>query len=119
MNREALLALADRCEKAGVEEQWELILEARRLIDPFGFVHDCGKRAMSRCETCEQFTAKLDAQAFESAALMLVPEGWWIERFTDRAGAIAPCYARLRTGARQLAALKQEKNNDYPRHHHN
>lgn len=59
-DRDALLELAERCEKASADEQRALIWE-------------CGL-ALRRAG--DRMRALFDAGGFESAALTLVPEGW-------------------------------------------
>lgn len=65
-----LLDLADRCEKADASEQRAVLEAAYLIINP------------ERDTTVEghfewlPFERMLDAEAYESAAMMLVPEGW-------------------------------------------
>lgn len=59
-----LLALAERCEKAKGEEQYELLCKAHLLV-----------RGLKRYVR-DDFARMLDSGAYESAALSLVPEGW-------------------------------------------
>lgn len=63
--------LSTEIEQAGAERQRELLAEAWRVLKVRwdGDVPD----------GAEQFKAMLDAGAFESAAMILAPEGWWIE----------------------------------------
>lgn len=63
------LELADACEKATADRQADLLSDAWDLIAPT-FRHD------ELPEKARQFGRMIDAKAFESAAITLVPEGW-------------------------------------------
>lgn len=75
-NRETLLALAARCEAAAVEMQAKLIDEAWDACAQ----HSAAFRAFATAyvsgfdNNAGKFGAAMDAGAYESAALMLVPE---------------------------------------------
>lgn len=55
----------------------EVLEGARKKIDPFGFKHDCARRAMCRCERCERFESFLHAEAYLDAAMMLLDRDKW------------------------------------------
>ena len=65
----SFLAMAERVEQAGPEQQRELLGDAWELIAPLAFGPLCADRAA-------RFDSLLDAEGFESAALLLVPDGW-------------------------------------------
>jgi hypothetical protein len=62
-----LIELAERCEKAGAEEQRALLDEAWDALGPA--VNWTAAQA-------RRFGMMMDADAYESAAMLLVPEGW-------------------------------------------
>jgi len=68
--------LAERIEAAGVDAQRAM------LADAFAYIHkmDDGLAPSDwsalNWPFADRFTAMLDAEAYESAAMMLVPEGW-------------------------------------------
>jgi hypothetical protein len=66
-------SLISRIEAAGEGEQRELLIEAFTALfsDPLGYI---GNRTDDQRRIA--FLRRLDANAFESAAMMLVPEGW-------------------------------------------
>lgn len=66
----SLLELAEQCEAATANEQAELLEEAFRLIDP------PPSRGTKWHERFDRFEQMLLAEAYESAAMTLVPEGW-------------------------------------------
>jgi hypothetical protein len=79
----ALLELAARCEAATASEQREMLELAFRAIHG-----EKPTRVHGGCDLLDFWLARhnpfflmLEAKAFESAALMLVPEGW--TRLTD------------------------------------
>ena len=113
-----LLALAERCEQATADQQRELLLEAFEALTA-EFV---------ATPSAIRFVQMLDAEAYESAAMTLVPKGWvfgrlaqnpislrwycdldWHPLSDDRdnasgsnaAPALALCAAALRAGAAQ------------------
>lgn len=63
---ETLRALADRVEKATAEQQGDMLEAAWNAV---------GHIARPTPEKASSFARKIDAEAYESAALMLVPEG--------------------------------------------
>lgn len=93
-----LTELADRCERAGADEQRELLIEAFRIVkgpcptvrqvrqpdgsfwpgDGLGPYTDKYKEWSA---TSNRFNRMLDAEAYESAALMLVPN--WLFPMID------------------------------------
>ena len=88
-----LLKLAERCEQATAEQQRELLAEAWTLT------HGKPPRANRGGDNPEnKFVALLNAEGFESAAMMLVPEGWgkmvgdyWVD-FEKKPPFVAECY---------------------------
>ena len=87
------LTLATRCENAGPEMQRELLREAWKII-------------RQPCHTCAEwraFAAMLDAEAYESAALSLKPEGW-LRSFTDDPDDLGGVIAELWTKKRNAWA---------------
>lgn len=76
-NKVEMLALAERCEKAEAGEQRELLEAAHRVIFPSLRSVD---HSQEECEASDlrafRFWRMLDAEAYESAAMSLVPEGW-------------------------------------------
>ena len=75
-----LLALAERCEKATAEQQRELLEAAYTAIFGHPPVHEYRQPDGQRVTA---FLRMLDAEAFESAAMTLLPEGWRIDYYTD------------------------------------
>lgn len=74
-----LLELAERCEKATPEQQGQLIEQAWDVLaeESAEFRAFALSTPESGFENCAaKFGMALDARAYESAALMLVPEGW-------------------------------------------
>lgn len=65
-----LLELAERVEKATAGQQRELIADAWDLL---------GQVVRPTGEDAGRFGLMLDAEAYESAALMLVPEGFYLK----------------------------------------
>lgn len=63
---ETLRALADHVEKATADQQGEMLETAWNALGPI---------TRPTPEQATSFARKLDAEAYESAALMLVPEG--------------------------------------------
>ena len=79
-----LLELARRAEAASAGEQREILEAAGGLI--------CGRtRSGLPGRNFYRFISMLDAEAYESAAMMLVPEGpWWsVQRFPCGDGYLA------------------------------
>ncbi len=72
MDKAELLALAERCEAVTAEMQGKLIEEAWTMIHHEGYPPEGD---WDTCKKCDFFYHILDARAYESAALMLVPEG--------------------------------------------
>ena len=73
MSREELLALASRCEQATVDQQATLLLEA------FDLTNWRSRRKGQLVENNPQwlrFDKMVRVEAFESAAMSLVPEVW-------------------------------------------
>lgn len=68
-------ALAERCEAAGADEQRELLITARVYISPQPMPPT--KLDHPWFVEARRFRAMLDAEAYESAALMLVPPRPW------------------------------------------
>ncbi len=71
-----LTDLAARAEAAGPEMQRELLVEAWLALNP---EHPSEGVSRARAEWYvrqARFIKMLDAEAYESAALMLMPEGW-------------------------------------------
>jgi hypothetical protein len=64
MTPDTLLSLALRCEQASADEQWSLLREAGDALLATG---DFGKR--------DRFSRFLNSEAYESAAMLLLPEG--------------------------------------------
>jgi hypothetical protein len=73
MNRDELLQLAERVERAEAAEQRAMLEEAWLAIHHEGYPPE---DASDTCRKCDRFDKLLEAEAYESAALMLVPEGW-------------------------------------------
>lgn len=67
-----LLELAERCEAAEGDDR-KLFETAWLLVHHAGYAPE---NEADTCRKCDCFHKMLDAKAFESAALMLVPEGW-------------------------------------------
>lgn len=91
-----LLALSERVEKAAAREQWEMLDEARSVLVGMGLL-DFGVRA--------RFNRFLDVEAYESAAMTLVPEGndALVRRFPDGRGG-AHVYPAMRATLPMLSA---------------
>lgn len=92
-----LLPLAARCEAAPAEEQRELLIEA------WDAVNRRDPNRPGQFAAWLAFERMLDAQAWESAALMLVPEGleWSAERRLSKG--MRPAYASIWSmGARDV-----------------
>jgi hypothetical protein len=76
-----LIEMAERCERAEPSEQRALLTQAFEVVHgrqlAAGWETEDG-----RCETNARlkFDRMLEAGAFESAAMTLVPEGWAVER---------------------------------------
>lgn len=79
-----LIQLAERCEKAGADEQWELLTAsfAEFFPEPDKTRVDLGHGIMGMSEQWvawdqfrDRFETMLYAEAYETAALMLLPEG--------------------------------------------
>lgn len=64
VDKERLVELAERCEKATAEQQRELLLEAFETLTA----------AFVATPSAIKFVRMLDAEAYESAAMTLVPE---------------------------------------------
>lgn len=79
---ETLLALAERCEQASAEDQYDLIGDTWDAIGP---------RSRPSPALSGAFGAMLDASAFESAALLLIPAGGAWRKLTDPSASV---YAR-------------------------
>ena len=77
-SKQDILALADRVEKAEASEQAEMIADAWDVLGPI--------RKWESAEAA-RFADMLDAEAYESAAMMLVPEGLHWTAQTDKDGA--------------------------------
>ena len=72
-DRDALLALGERVEGASIDEQRALLIEAFiAILGPASILKKSGIRAWNPHWT--RFNRMLGADAFESAAMMLVPE---------------------------------------------
>jgi len=82
----ALEALAVRVEAAGPHEQHAVLIEAYQGLH--GIYPDASD--WTQPHEAKRFRRMLDAEAFESAAMSLVPEGWYIRslsEWTDRSRA--------------------------------
>ena len=82
---DALTELAERCEKATAEQQRELLLEAFETLTA----------AFVATPSAIKFVRMLDAEAYESAAMTLVPEGWTYDAYQGPSG--QPHRWKLRT----------------------
>lgn len=75
-----LNALADRAEGAGVDEQFDLVLLAWDTLNSMPNTTD--EEAFGEWRYARRgFVGMLTLGAYESAALMLVPEGWTTDRY--------------------------------------
>ena len=93
-DKQALLALADRCEAAPPEQQRALLEEARRLLFPepeMGDLRLSSSPYWAWASADDLFGTQLDHHAYESAALSMLPEGWAIERLAAWPGHQATC----------------------------
>lgn len=72
MTPEELIALAERCEAAGAGEQEELLEYAWLLVN---CEHETPDDSDEMMGLFDRLRAMLAVEAYESAALMLVPEG--------------------------------------------
>lgn len=86
-----LLALAERCEAADASEQRELLWEAFLALQARPDDHTPGVKEWSWL--WNRFNLMTGAEAYESAAMMLVPEGYGVKvrRWVNGRGA-AGCY---------------------------
>lgn len=74
--RQTLLELAERCEKANADQQEALLREAFQAIHSLKpYKHPDAAAWVAWLDLFNPFRAMLEAKAFESAALTLVPEG--------------------------------------------
>lgn len=69
-----LLELARRAQSAASDDQEDVLREAWKLANPA--LPSTDDRWFDWYQDCAQFEAMRECGAFESAALMLVPEGW-------------------------------------------
>jgi hypothetical protein len=69
MSREELLVLAERVEQATADQQAELLADAWDALGPI---------ANWTGDQARRFGMMMDAEAFESAAMSLVPDGWCV-----------------------------------------
>lgn len=68
-DKQTLLELADKVEAAGASEQRELLIEAWWALSGMSHNRDAGLAAIDL-----RFKRMLDAEAYESAAMMLIPD---------------------------------------------
>lgn len=71
-DNDALEALADQIESANADS----------FRGPRSLIHEAGMRLLQLDADLRRQIVMLDAEAFESAALMLIPEHWAIESLT-------------------------------------
>jgi hypothetical protein len=90
VNRAALKALAQRCEQATAGQQADLIEDAFRYFypPPNRMYSDATRLVYTRpwlawSERFDRIEAMLTAEAYESAALTLVPEGWCLNGVSE------------------------------------
>lgn len=115
------MSLAERIEAAGVDEQLAMLEEAFEALFPapdsgrspddgYGWAATVAKNPafIAWCNLKQRFTAMLDAEAYESAAMMLVPEGCSWELMMSRTAIEAEAFiwdmTDLGTGNRGIAA---------------
>jgi hypothetical protein len=84
MDRQALLDFADRVEDATAGEQREMLKSAADRVWGFAFAPE-GMCPDAWVKRWVRFNRMLDAEAYESAVLMLVPDGhdFRVERFGE------------------------------------
>lgn len=77
-----MTALSARLAAARPEETRELLIELRKQTSSFS--GDClSDEYLEWARKKDAFWRKLDAEAYESAVLMLVPEGWRLSTLTE------------------------------------
>ena len=84
--RAALSALGDRCERAPPEQQRELLLEVWKAFCGNPLVLYAGEDIRTGQPA---FRHMLGADAWESAALALMPEGWLLSNWCESDGGVA------------------------------
>lgn len=86
MTRDELNALADRVGTATAKQQCDMLLRAYEAIFGGPECSPVDKWPGYLSPRWDRFHAMLDAEAYESAAMTLVPKSFWLERLGECGG---------------------------------